>query len=1308
MLDLFGETEKPLTGEVYTGPEPGLLDLFKQGAMAVPRGVLRLASAAAMTVAPVFPSEDEATFAAKRGRPLSESRGFPSQEDFYRFTEQRIDPAINYLTPDPESQDTAGKIVSALFELPGQLIAGPAGIIATPSMTVGKELIEQGVDSTTATLAAAATGAAMAAAIKIPASGKTLKQTLGLIAANPVVGAAQDFGTSELLKLRGYEDQAQMFDPFDPAARSIDLVLGGFFGGLAEYGRWRNTRAPQEVVDAIDTVETVKQQTSLSPFVAQYSNEHRSAIATAMQNLAEGKPVDVARQIETTRPKAPEPSYTAERFKTEVKEVFGLSADHADAALALVAARAKVAGENVDAYINKRIAGVTRDLPAEEALLYQYPNVSREDALAAKSMVIERMAKVEPDSEASMRLEIMLEQYNSIIAGTASYADYQPAALFQGRELVQPFYSKVLAEVQGLTQEKWNGEQLLGKLRKTPGVKGEELAWTGLDEFLAGKKSVTRQEVQGFLEENQVRVQEVVKGGQGFASLTALNQFRSDMGKKYKTEYSYEWPSDVQNELLRLKALADNPPEVTKYENYVLPGGKNYRELLLTQPGKWTEAIHDEYSKLVAEKISRQSVAKEDLSPEKQQRLEELAAKKKASFRSGHFDEPDILAHIRFNERTGAGGEKILHLEEVQSDWHQAGRSKGYAAEGGKIPDAPFKKTWHELAFRRALRHAAENGFDRLTWTTGEQQAGRYDLSKKLDSMSYEYRDGQYHITGEPKGGESQDFGTFREAQLEDAIGKEMAEKIRAQRAEGKNSATFNGDGLKIGGEGMRGFYDKILPNYAEKFGKKFGAKVENATLKTRDMEFSKFEAQHKKMYPKATPEEIERAFSNYTMPETVHSLPITDAMRDALLYEGQPLFQGEKGAVSFLADGRALIHALEAPDFSTVVHELGHIFRRDLARPELAQLETWLLSKVPGSKWEVADEEKFARAFERYLAEGKAPDESLKPVFDKFRTWLMEIYQRITGTAIDVQLSPQVRAVFDRMLFTQALKAEVSPDVTRARTRVQADMAEMVDDLHRDLDLPVEAPAVRQAPPLTLPEGPDAVAGFLRAPENVGKALADVLEAEATSLENSRAETMAADGQALSGMVSDAPQWYIEANRSMRGSGAAMGKKSVVNALRSAARGDFARLTEGQQQMALAGIDAVGRQLQGEARSIDAQDLKIGDRYTTADLGQRVVIGERDGTLYLDNGRTLDLAETVKILGEIDRKALAEGGPQSAAEHYLAEGGDIKMETGTDSEGNPIQRSAREMLNESRAELAKTETQEYLYKRAAFCLQMG
>ena len=44
------------------------------------------------------------------------------------------------------------------------------------------------------------------------------------------------------------------------------------------------------------------------------------------------------------------------------------------------------------------------------------------------------------------------------------------------------------------------------------------------------------------------------------------------------------------------------------------------------------------------------------------------------TFRSSHWDQPNVLAHVRFNERTDADGKRVLFIEEIQSDFGQATR----------------------------------------------------------------------------------------------------------------------------------------------------------------------------------------------------------------------------------------------------------------------------------------------------------------------------------------------------------------------------------------------------------------------------------------------------------------------------------------------------------------------------------------------------------------------------------------------------------------------------------------------------------
>lgn len=251
--------------------------------------------------------------------------------------------------------------------------------------------------------------------------------------------------------------------------------------------------------------------------------------------------------------------------------------------------------------------------------------------------------------------------------------------------------------------------------------------------------------------------------------------------------------------------------------------------------------------------------------------------KRGMTFKSSHFSQDNILVHIRTNTRQTADGKKVQFIEEIQSDWHQTGRVQGYGIsreakaaisevralgisgdikkispleirnEGGSddlsnrwvdliasghleqggvgIPDAPFKKSWPELGFRRALKEAVDNNAEYLAWTTGEQQADRYDLSKQVDRISYKKtEDGEYDISAQEIGTERIiTVGVHPAARLPDVVGKEIADKMIAGKGDVSGPKDdfllLQGDDLKVGGEGMKKFYDKDLRKIASKLG---------------------------------------------------------------------------------------------------------------------------------------------------------------------------------------------------------------------------------------------------------------------------------------------------------------------------------------------------------------------------------------------------------------------------------------------------------------------------------------------------------
>lgn len=79
---------------------------------------------------------------------------------------------------------------------------------------------------------------------------------------------------------------------------------------------------------------------------------------------------------------------------------------------------------------------------------------------------------------------------------------------------------------------------------------------------------------------------------------------------------------------------------------------------------------------------------------------------------------------------------------------------------------------------------------------------------------------------------------------------------------------------------------------------------------------------------------------------------------------------------------------------------------------PQQSALEQWQEMSLDEKR---EHHEQWARGFERYLMEGKAPNLDLQRLFARFRAWLVQVYR--TLTSLNVELSDDVRTVMDRML---------------------------------------------------------------------------------------------------------------------------------------------------------------------------------------------------------------------------------------------------------------------------------------------------
>lgn len=352
-----------------------------------------------------------------------------------------------------------------------------------------------------------------------------------------------------------------------------------------------------------------------------------------------------------------------------------------------------------------------------------------------------------------------------------------------------------------------------------------------------------------------------------------------------------------------------------------------------------------------------------------------LDTKPSEGYISSHFPKiPNYVAHMRTNEREDSTGDEGLFIEEIQSDLHQAARKQGYKGESTEknnwsakldendiwdvtdgsdwemsviaksekeavdkaweqtheqeIPDAPFRKDWHLQMFKRGLRDAIAADKDWIGWTVGQTQNERYDLSKQVKEVVVPMinKDGSRSVRVEVKEnrsairmmvdknaivtGQYSNATQFNGKRLDEVLGKDVAEKIMNLT----KPTTLTGNDLAVGGSGMKGFYDNMLPTAVQKYVKQWGAKVEDGKLDVRGFdptEETEFVirdqngneaagitsmnrapsriAQLDRDRPQDAPHSVEPRSAVKDVP--IHKVKITDAMRESIEEIGQTSF---------------------------------------------------------------------------------------------------------------------------------------------------------------------------------------------------------------------------------------------------------------------------------------------------------------------------------------------------------------------------------------------------------------------------------
>jgi len=630
-----------------------------------------------------------------------------------------------------------------------------------------------------------------------------------------------------------------------------------------------------------------------------------------------------------------------------------------------------------------------------------YPtNKEMDDGIRAAYDKLFKALKTEETAEGNVRL------YSASVASPAQnfYSGLlkavEEAKLTEGtsEQWLGYFYTAAHKKTKALRDEK---NRPTGKTKEIdipatspiPGVTLEEMEWIGLLDWLKQQKGpLTRDAVADFVYANLVDVQEVVKGEPSkLGRIEALPNGKFIVWEAGGVKRVFDTRQDAEYELKRFREGYPDSESRTKFPSYQTPGGKNYRELLLTLPTNRADVYHFIREHPEGFEVVRATDGVEEV---RQQFLKRANAEKyveranthnmggqfrEPTYTGGHFgNTPNVIAHIRFNERV-VDGKKILFIEEIQSDWHQKGRKTGYktsdrlidghdynwwnrqsqnilnqgseyriahseeytqalrnrdllAGNPDEVPNAPFKTTWPTLAMKRMIKYAADNGFDQIAWTTGDMQNARYpdELRKVVTSLSWrpEVRrpssvEGQIvrivttiqkdldaapmRFAVEPNGVISAAMPERAKGKhIEELVGKEMADQIMAEP-----SGVIDAEDFVIGGEGMRGFYDKILRSAANKIGKKFGAKTGTVGLPGEyeiyqdvksglwfidEADVDAAEGMNSGITTYETEIDAREALKKYQGPNVeVWSLPITDELREAVSSGGLPMFQSRR-----------------------------------------------------------------------------------------------------------------------------------------------------------------------------------------------------------------------------------------------------------------------------------------------------------------------------------------------------------------------------------------------------------------------------
>lgn len=429
------------------------------------------------------------------------------------------------------------------------------------------------------------------------------------------------------------------------------------------------------------------------------------------------------------------------------------------------------------------------------------------------------------------------------------------------------FYSHMERVLENTKQEKLGSASVVSMLRGK-GVKAEEIKWSGIETFLEGKKSVTKAELLEFVRGNQVEIEEqerteaIQYSDEQRAELDRLDAENEKLFDQMIDNWYALFQDNIPVEILGSTNMYDRAskkldargkgatPEAKAIREAIRAYDKN--ELLM-------EAIRDEA------KAQHNNARWKDYTLNGGENYREFLFKMPGSDYTNHAmkahwnGNTGVLAHARVQDfENSFTGWRTLFIEEIQSDWHNAGQKFGYGDKNEQIRklEAEQEQVLTELATMQEVMDDYNRRSEQGEYI--EDYYEMYDLYTELNRKYENYnRDIRRVKHGDTAVAPDAPYAkTYHEFVMKhllriaaeggyDSIGWTTAD-IQSQRW----SDDF--------AEGYRIEYDQDIPKFMNKYGKQWGAIVGKDVLEDGT---------------------------------EIWSMDITDTMRESVLYEGQPKY---------------------------------------------------------------------------------------------------------------------------------------------------------------------------------------------------------------------------------------------------------------------------------------------------------------------------------------------------------------------------------------------------------------------------------